>query len=89
MNGLRTSNPIISIITDNNNNKNNDNNSNSNNNCNNYNDSDNDSNNKFLIFSSGGGGKCSHQLRSSGFKVFVEMFNSFYADDLENMRKCP
>ena len=55
MNGLRTSNPIISIITDNNNNKNNDNNNNSNNNCNNYNDSDNDSNNKILIFSSGGG----------------------------------
>ena len=92
MNGLRTSNPIISIITDNNNNKNNDNNNNnnnSNNNCNNYNDSDNDSNNKFLIFSSGGGGKCSHQLRSSGFKIFLGKYNSFYADDLENMRKCP
>ena len=95
MNGLRTSNPIISIITDNNNNKNNDNNNNnnnnnnSNNNCNNYNDSDNDSNNKILIFSSGGGGKCSHQLRSFGFKIFVGKYNSFYADDLENMRKCP
>ena len=49
----------------------------------------NDSNNKFLIFLSGGGGKCSHQLRSSGFKIFVGKYNSFYADDLENMRKCP
>ena len=87
MNGRRTSNSIISIITDNNNNKNNDNNNNnSNNNCNNYNDSDNDSNNKILIFSSGGGGKCSHQLRPSGFKIFVGKYNSFYADDLENMR---
>ena len=87
MNGLRTSNPIISIITDNNNNKNNDNNNNSNNDCNNYNDSDNDSNNKILIFSSGGGGKCSHQLRPSGFKIFVGKYNSFYAEDLVLLAK--
>ena len=84
MNGRRTSNPIISIITDNNNNnKNSDNNNNSNNN---YNDSDKDSNNKILIFSSGGGGKYSHQMRPSGFKIFVGKYKSFYVDDLENMR---
>ena len=90
MNGWRTSGPIISIIIDNknnHNNKNNDNN-NSNNNYNNYNDNDNDndSNNKILIFSSGGGGNGSHQLRPSGFKIFEGKYNSFYADDLENMR---
>ena len=88
MNGWRTSGPIISVIIDNknnHNNKNNDNN-NSNNNYNNYNDNDNDSNNTILIFSSGGGGNGSHQLRPSGFKIFEGKYNSFYADDLENMR---
>ena len=63
-------NPIISIITDNDNNNNN--NNNKNNNINNI-----------LSFSSGGGGKCSHQLRPSGFKIFVGKYNFFYADDLE------
>ena len=75
--------PIVSIITDyndnNNNNKNNDNNNDD------GDDNDDDSNNNILNFSSGGGGKCSHQLWPSGFKIFVEKHNSFYADDVETM----
>ena len=74
--------PIVSIITDyndnNNNNKNNDNN-------NDDDDNDDDSNNNFLNFSSRGGGKCSHQLLPSCFKIFVGKHKSFYADDVETM----
>ena len=50
-------NPIISIITDNNNNEND--------------NSNNNNNNNILNFSSGGGEKCSHQLRPEGLKIFV------------------
>ena len=40
-------------------------------------------------FLSGGGGKCSHQLQRSGFKIFVGKYTcSSYADDLETMRCC-
>ena len=62
-------NPIIRIIVDNNNND----------------DNKNIPLNGFLTFSIGGGGKCSHQLWPSGFKIFVGKYNSFYADDLEKM----
>ena len=31
-------------------------------------------------FLCGGGGKCSHQLRPSGFKIFLGEYNSFYTD---------
>ena len=73
-------NQIISIIIDNNNN-NNDNNNNNNNNNNHI--PLNDFQQQFL---KGGGGKCSHQLRPFGHKIFVEKYNSFYADDLQTMR---
>ena len=93
MNCRRTSNPTISIITDNNNNNNNnDNNKNNDNNIshNNYNDSDNDSNNKILNFSSGGGGEGgrmeSVHINCGLPAIFVDKYNSSFADDLENMR---
>ena len=38
---------------------------------NNNDNSNNNNNNNILNFSSGGGEKCSHQLRPSGFKIFV------------------
>ena len=42
------------------------------NNNNNNNNNNNDNNNT-----------CSHQLRPSGFKIFLGKYNSLYADDLD------
>ena len=79
MDGRRTSKPnnkhCIFIIINNNNNNNNNNKH---------------STERFSAPISQDGGKCSHQPRPSGFKIFVGkymyVYNSFYADDLQTMR---